>query len=124
MGGTAACAMRGVKASQKLNHIPLEENTMDIDIGGKRPKLYLGDSWFGSAKSVATVGRTGNNACMMMKTAYSRSPKKFLEKTMKDFPGGTWITMEGRPEKKEVDLVCVMFLNRKFCQTVLNFQML
>ena len=67
---------------------------MDIDTDGERQKLFLGDSWFGSVKSVATVGRTGNHACMMVKTAYSRSPKKFLEETMKDFPGGTWITME------------------------------
>ena len=40
MGGTAACVMRGVKASQNLNHIPLEENTMNINIEGERPKLY------------------------------------------------------------------------------------
>ena len=44
---------------------------------------------------------------MMVKTAYSRSPKKFLEETTKNFPGGRWVTMEGRPEKEEVDLVCV-----------------
>ena len=42
-----------------------------------------------------------------VKTAYSRSPKKFLEEMMKDFPGGTWITMEGKPEKEEVESVCV-----------------
>jgi len=121
MGGTAACVIRGVKASQNLNHIPLEKNTMDTDIEGERPKLYLGDSWFGSVKSVATVGRTGNHACMMVKTAYSRSPKKFLEETMKDFPGGTWITMEGRPEKEEVNLVCVGYKYNK--KKVLTFVM-
>jgi len=79
----------GVKSSQDLQHIPLEEeSTLDIDTKGDIPKLFLGDSWFRSVKSVATVGRTGNQACMMVKTAYSRSPKKFLEETMKDFPGG------------------------------------
>ena len=121
VGGTVACVIRGVKASQDLQHIPLDELTMDVDIEGERPKLFLGDSWFGSVKSVATVGRTGNHACMIVKTAYSRSPKKFLEETMKDFPGGTWITMEGKPEKEEVELVCIGYKYNK--KKVLTFVM-
>jgi len=123
MGGTVACVIRGVKSSQDLKNVPLEKSTtsMDIDTDGERQKLFLGDSWFGSVKSVATVGRTGNHACMMVKTAYSRSPKKFLEETMKDFPGGTWITMEGKPEKEEVESVCVGYKYNK--KKVLTFVM-
>ena len=121
LGGTVACVIRGVKASQDLQHIPLDELTMDVDIEGERPKLFLGDSWFGSVKSVATVARTGNHACMMVKTAYSRSPKKFLEETMKDFPGGTWITMVGKPEKEEVELICIGYKYNK--KKVLTFVM-
>ena len=82
-------SFHGVKSSQDLQHIPLEEkSTLNIDTKGERPKLFLGDSWFRSVKSVATVRRTGNKACMMVKTAYSRSTKKFLEETMKFFPVG------------------------------------
>ena len=40
---------------------------------------------------------------MIVKTAHTRLPKKFLEQKMADFPGGTWIVMEGRAEKEEVD---------------------
>jgi len=62
-------------------------------------KLFLGDIWFGSMKSVANVALAGYHTCMLVKTAYSRSPKKFLDETMKDFPGGTWIILEGRAQK-------------------------
>ena len=39
LGGTVACVIRGVKASQDLQHIPLDELTMDVDIEGERYKL-------------------------------------------------------------------------------------
>ena len=52
-----------VNISQNLQYIPLEENTMDVDIG-ERPKLYLGDSWFGSVMSIATICRTGDHVYM------------------------------------------------------------
>ena len=126
LGGTAACVIRGVKASQDLKHLPfvLEEDSIDHDDGGyqgERPRLFFADSWFGSVKSVATIGRTGNHACMMVKTAHSRCPKKFLEDTMKEFPGGTWITMEGRAEKEDVQLICIGYKYNK--KKVLTFVM-
>ena len=119
MGCTVACVICGVQLSQDLQNIPLEKSTIDFDIEGERQKLYLGDGCFGSVKSVATVGRTGNCTCMMVKTSYSRSPKKSLEETMKDFPGGTWITMEDKPKKEEVELICVGYKYKK--KKVLTF---
>ena len=62
-------------------------------------KLFLGDAWFGSAKASANVFKSGHHAIFNVKTAHSRSPKKYLDETMKDFPGGTWISLEGRAEK-------------------------
>ena len=56
---------------------------------------------------------------MLVKTAHSRSPKKFLDETMKDFPGGTWITLEGRAQKEGIDLVCAGYKYNK--KTVLTF---
>jgi len=38
---------------------------------------------------------------------------------MKDFPGGTWITLEGRAQKEEIDPVCVGYKYKK--KTVLTF---
>ena len=51
---------------------------------------------------------------MVVKTAHSRLPKKFLEHEMKYMPGGCWIILEGRTKKEEVDLVSIGYkYNRK-----------
>ena len=110
LGATAACVLRGVKATGDSNSRPESNET---------GKLFLGDSWFGSVKAAANVALAGHHACMMVKTAHSRSPKKFLDETMKDFPGGTWITLEGRAQKEGIDLVCVGYKYNK--KTVLTF---
>jgi len=34
-------------------------------------KLFPGDNWFGSMKSVANVALPGNHTCMLVKTAHS-----------------------------------------------------
>ena len=56
---------------------------------------------------------------MLVKTAHSRSPKKFLKETMKDFPGGTWITLEVRAQKEEIDRFSVGYKYNK--KTMLTF---
>ena len=119
LGGTAACVLRGVNATCTFTHI--EDATMedDEDIGSdSSPFLYFADSWFGSVKSAANVGKTGNHCCFVIKTAHSRSPKFWLEDKMKDMPGGTWIVLEGKPEK---DLICVGYKYNK--KKVLTFVM-
>jgi len=42
--------------------------------------------------------QSGHHCTMITKTTHTRSPKKWLDKTMKDFPGGTWIVLEGTTE--------------------------
>ena len=102
---------------QHLPVVPDADATDTIECDRKR--LWLGDSWFGSVKTVANIGKMGQHACMIIKTAHTRLPKKFLEQKMADFPGGTWIVMEGRAEKEEVDLVCVGYKYNK--RKVLTF---
>ena len=85
----------------------VEEFSENTHLSCWGPRLYFGDSWFGSVKAVCQVRKLGHHACFAIKTAYSRTLKKFLEETMKDFPGGTWIVMEGRAEKEYVLLVCI-----------------
>ena len=63
-------------------------------------ELWLGDSWFGSVKTVANAARRGVHAVTMVKTAHSRSPKKFLEAEMQGMPGGVWIVLEGKAKKE------------------------
>ena len=43
---------------------------------------------------------------MVIKTAFARSPKKWLENEMQDYPGGTWIVLEGRT-KNNVNLITI-----------------
>ena len=68
---------------------------------------YFGDGLFGSVRAVAAVGQPGHHACMAVKTAHTRSPKAWLEEEMKEYPGGTWIVLEGRMESEVVDLICI-----------------
>ena len=97
-GVTAACVMRGVKQIEGFE--TYLEDTL-------QPKLFFGDSWFGSVKAACQVRKLGHHGCFIIKTAHSRTPKKFLEEKMKGFPGGTWIVMEGFAESEGVPLVCI-----------------
>ena len=117
LGGTAACTMRGVLSTDDYEEsLELETNE---DLNKKR--CYYGDSWFGSVKTAANISRAGHHAVMMVKTAFSRSPKKWLEEKMKDMPGGVWIVLEGIAEKEDVPVVCIGYkYNRK---KVLTFVM-
>ena len=124
LGGTAACVLRGVIEVSKFKHhnikghdnryhdIKRPDSDLDDEEGENpseknSPFLFFGDSWFGSVKAAANVGQTGNHACFNVKTGHSRFPKAFLQNAMKDFPGGTWITMEGKAEKEGVDLIAI-----------------
>jgi len=108
MGSTAACVMRGVAAcGSTFMNLPIIETEERIH----EPRLFFGDSWFGSVKAAVEVGKTGHHACFMVKTGHTKSPKKFLENKMKDYPGGTWITM--RATVDEVDLVSIGYKYNK-----------
>jgi len=80
LGAAAACVLRGVMATRDSN-FRFKYNEMG--------KLFLGDRWLGFLKFVGNVALAGHHACMRTKTTYSRSPKKFIDETMKDFPSGT-----------------------------------
>ena len=75
--------------------------------------------WFGLVKTTANIGQSGNNAVMMVKTAHARSPKKWLEEQMEEFPGGTWIVLEGRVQPEDIDLISIGYKYNK--KKVLTF---
>ena len=56
---------------------------------------------------------------MQVKTAHARFPKKFFEEKMKNYPRGTWITLEGHAEDEDKDLVALGYKYNK--KTVLCF---
>ena len=109
LGATAACVMRGV--TDTCNAYSYIESPEDSQVPSNdrdesepaaeeaRKRLYLADSWFGSVKTAENVMQSGHHCTMIIKTAHSRSPKKWLDQTMKDMPGGTWIVLEGTTEE-------------------------
>ena len=77
--------------------------------GTNYKKLLLGDSWFGNVKRWLEVAKAGHYSCFIIKQGNARSPKKFLEETMEDFPGGTWIVLESEDGATGIDLVCISY---------------
>ena len=134
LGATAACVVQGLQFLQNMTTIPTvqygpspptspsdeaaestETPSDDEDeegIPAFPPKLHIGDSWFGSVTAAESVAKAGHHAIFIVKTNHTRVPKKFLEDTMKDYPGGTWITLEGRTEEG-VDLICIGYKYNK-----------
>ena len=108
LGGTAACTLRGVKATRDFKNLPVDECSVEEPI-----RCFYGDSWFGSVKAISNIAKAGHHAVMMIKTSHSRTPKKWLERTMSDMPGGTWIVMEGQDEKENVPLICIGYKYNK-----------
>eukprot|EP00978_Attheya_sp_CCMP212_P010589 scaffold25751_cov57-Attheya_sp.AAC.2 len=108
-GATASCVMHATtEAGQSFDYSPDDEEIAGGDLDDFRTHIhYDGDSWFGSVKAAAAVGSLGDHACMIIKTGHTLSPKKWLDDTMKDFPGGTWIVLEGRANPEGQDLVCI-----------------
>ena len=84
----------------------------------RQKKIFLGNSWFGFVKTAEAVSLSGNHCIMVIKTAFRRSPKKYLESTMLDYPGGTWLVLEGKTHKN-VDLLCIGY--KYNCKKTLTF---
>lgn len=101
-GGTTACTLRAVKDCKEYDFVPIEIEEEDDTV--ERSRVFLGDSWFGSIKCAANIKLMGEDCILQIKTNHSRSCKGWLEHTMKDYPGGTWIVLEGHAEKEGVDL--------------------
>ena len=89
LGSTCACVLRGVAETSKYKSSPIKDDTQDTT-EQDRKRLYYGDSWFGSVKAVANVGKSGNHCCMIIKTGHSRSPKKFLEEEDERYARSRW----------------------------------
>ena len=102
LGGTAACTIRVVKATREFKDLPVDDLSVD-----EPKRCFYGNSWFGSVKAISNIAKTGHHAVMMIKTSHLHSPKKWLEKTMSNMPGGTWIVMEGINEKEKLPLICI-----------------
>ena len=119
LGSTAGCTLRGVCATQDFMFFPSSEVRREEEKDERRQWVFYADSWFGSVKTVANIGKSGNHAVMMVKTAHARSPKKWLEEQMEEFLGGTWIVLEGRVQPEDIDLISIGYKYNK--KKVLTF---
>ena len=79
LGATAACTVR----------LSEEMAQSELTCGLK------GDSWFGSVKSCNELSLRGKVGVFVVKTSTSLYPKKFIEATLADCPGGCHIVLEG-----------------------------
>ncbi len=75
LGVTAACTVRLLEDAQS---------------GDDQIALLQADAWFGSV----AVGKQGHQAVLQVKTGHALYPKKFINDTLKDAPGGVWIALE------------------------------
>jgi len=57
---------------------------------------------------------------VQLKTAHSRSPKEWLDETMTDFSGGTWLILEGKTEELGQIVVCIGYKLKKSTNICFN----
>jgi len=80
LGATAACTLR----------LMVEVHKDNSQAGAGLPV----DAWFGSMKAAVALAKEGYKAVLQVKTGNGLFPKKFIEDTLKDAPGGVWIVLE------------------------------
>jgi hypothetical protein len=67
-----------------------EAQDSDICVGAG----VWGDAWFGSVKAATALAQNGYKAVLQVKTGHRLFPKKFIEDSLKDAPGGVWIVLQ------------------------------
>jgi hypothetical protein len=69
-------------------------------------QVFFGDSWFSSVETTCQLLSEFRCRCGgILKSNHSRFPKKWMETTMKDWPAGSHIVLEGRAAREGVDLI-------------------
>ena len=101
VGVTAACTLRMAEQTQH-NGQNERPNVHHATPGG----LWKGDSWFGSVKAAEAMAKDGKGLVAQIKTNHAASPKKELEKIMKDWAAGVGLTLQCKTPNN-VDLVIV-----------------
>ena len=77
---------------------------------------FIGDSWFGSVATALAMKKALPEKCSsvtQIKTASSRYPKAFLEKEMKNWPGGSHLVLEAVIENERLFAVGYKYSKRK-----------
>jgi hypothetical protein len=97
-GVTAACTMRGARDSKYC----VGDDEDDTN------EMFFGDSWFSSVETVCQLwNRFKCHYGGILKTNHSRFPKAWIEETMKDWPAGSHIVLEGQATREGVGLIAI-----------------
>jgi len=80
------CATLGATAACTLEEAQDGDNRVGAGVRG--------NAWFGSVKAATALGQKGYKAVLQVKTGHGLFPKKFIEDTLKDAPGGIWIVLQ------------------------------
>ena len=75
------------------------------------PDIFLGDAWFSSVELVVLAKQIHDAHYIgVVKTNSGKYPKQFLQETMKDWPGGSYLNL-----RTTIDGVSVMATGYKYC---------
>jgi hypothetical protein len=103
-GVTAACTMRGARDSKRYVRFGDDEGPDEDDPN----EVFFGDSWFSSVETTCQLwSKFGCRHGGILNSNHSRFPKKWTETTMKDWPAGSHIVLEGRATREGVDLIAM-----------------
>ena len=93
-GGTAGCSLRLIKESQYSGSVLRSYQTAKEEC---KQKTFFGDSWFISRQFLSALAGHkdfGHEGFCALKTNHSGTPKEEMEKIMKDWPSGSYLTVE------------------------------
>ena len=107
---TSACTLRMVEAACQRT----EETNCDVTNDDATEDCFVGDSWFGSVPTALGLKKELQHpkaSITQIKTAHSRYPKKYLETTMKNWPGGSHLVLEST-----IDGTKLFAVGYKYCK--------
>jgi len=71
---------------------------MEDTVGKDTPfNGIIGDAWFGSTRTVSEVAKAGFEGILQIKQYAALFPKKVIEETLEEAPGGVKIVLSGVP---------------------------
>ena len=92
MGATAACTIRLGEATD------MKDGSMTT---------LIDDAWFGSVRATVEAADRGMECIYQVKTNHGLFPKDFIEKHLKDAPGGTHMVLKGTHPSSGHKLVAI-----------------
>lgn len=95
-GGTAGCSLRLIERSSYAGLLS-DERQVAVRIGKR--EMIIADSWFASLRLCRALVRLLRHEFFgAVKTSHAGVPKEWVEKIMKNWPGGSYLVLECEEE--------------------------